>query len=120
MWNAMLHSSHSSCMWASCFPPHTQQEQKRHSASGSALQCLHSGPVFPGIRADYLQGRGLFVVGFFFGIRSLPSRTFKLSVCGRQGAGARLLHLVDFIQKLDLTVPDDITGTPGGDGNTGE
>lgn len=46
-WKAMLHSSHSSCMCASCFPPHTQHEQNRHSASGSALQCLHSGPLLP-------------------------------------------------------------------------
>lgn len=56
MWKAMLHSSHSSCMWASCFPPHTQHEQNLHSESGSALQCLHSGPLFPGSIPACVEG----------------------------------------------------------------
>lgn len=40
--------------------------------------------------------------------------TFKLSICSRECASPWFLQLVDFIQKLNFTIPDHISRTPVG------
>lgn len=86
-----------------------------HAAGTEAAFGVRVGFAVLTLRAGLPWNRsGLFTGQRFWDLTASFTRTFKRSVCSRQGAGARLLHLVDFIQKLDLTVPDDITGTPGG------